>query len=137
LISYCSQKSVPLIDLPYRFLDELWLSFVLGVIKIHFLYSRDCPSHKEALERLRKVLFEEHVETSVDVIEVKTDEQATELKFPGSPTILINGHDINPQPTQRYSLSCRAYQLEDGRISPLPSIGMIRNAIRAAIIMSA
>lgn len=101
-------------------------------MEIQFLYFEDCPSHEEALSRLRKVLKEEGIDTQISLKKVETAEQATTLHFAGSPTILINGRDIDPQPHPYYALTCRAYRLEDGRISPLPSITMIRKAVRTA-----
>ena len=102
-------------------------------MRVSFLFYEDCPSHELALERLREVLVEEGISTDVEVVKVETEEQAQQLRFVGSPTILINGQDIDPPPPDsRYGLTCRAYRLEDGRISPLPSRGMIRRAIDAA-----
>jgi hypothetical protein len=102
-------------------------------MQITFLYYEDCPSHDVALERLRSVMAAEQVEAPVEVIKVETDEQAHHLQFIGSPTIRINGQDIvEPGPNTYYALTCRAYQLENGRISPLPSPDMIRRALRAA-----
>ncbi len=102
-------------------------------MKIRFLYYEECPSHDVALERLRQVLAEEGIEAEIEVIKVETQEQAEDLHFIGSPTILIEGQDIDPPPPNaHYALTCRAYRLEDGRISPLPSPDMIRRAVRAA-----
>lgn len=98
-------------------------------MKIDFLYYEDCPSHEQALERLRKVMSEEGVEGDIEVVKVETGEQARELRFTGSPTIRIDGRDIDPPPDEFYALTCRAYTLEDGRISPLPSEAMIRRAL--------
>jgi len=101
-------------------------------INITFFYFEDCPSHDAALERLRQVMAEEGVDGEIEIVQVETDEQAQRLRFAGSPTILINGRDIDPPETDAYyGLSCRTYQLEDGRISPLPSPDMIRRALRA------
>ena len=101
---------------------------------IDFLYYEDCPSHDEALERLRGVLQEEGVEADIDVIKVETEEQARELEFIGSPTIRVEGRDIDPPPPDAYfGLTCRAFRLEDDRVSPLPSKHMIRAALIAAM----
>jgi hypothetical protein len=100
---------------------------------ITFLFYEDCPSHELALERLREVLNEKGIDANVEVVKVESEEQAQELHFVGSPTILLNGQDIDPPPpASRYALTCRAYRLEDGRISPLPSPDTIRQAIDAA-----
>jgi hypothetical protein len=98
---------------------------------ITFLYYEDCPSHDAALERLRQVMTEEGLDTEVEIVKVETDEQAQRLHFVGSPTILIDGQDIDPPPPDAYyALTCRAFHLEDGRISPLPSPNLIRRALR-------
>lgn len=76
---------------------------------------------------------EEAIQAEVEVVKVETAEQAQKLTYIGSPTILVNGQDINPPPPNAYyAVTCRAYRLEDGRISPLPSYSMIRKALRAA-----
>jgi len=100
-------------------------------MKITFLYYEDCPSHDVALDRLRQVMAEEDVQTKIEVVKVETDEQAQRLRFIGSPTIRVDGQDIDPPPLDTYyALTCRAYRLDDGRISPLPSPDMIRRALQ-------
>jgi hypothetical protein len=74
----------------------------------------------------------EGISAHIEVIEVKTAEEAEQFEFIGSPTIIVNGHDIDPHPKPQYALTCRGYRLEDGRISPLPSEAMIRRALREA-----
>jgi hypothetical protein len=81
---------------------------------------------------LRKVLNEEGVDAEIEVTEIETFQEAARQRYPGSPTILINGHDIDPIQNPKYAPTCRAYRLEDGRISPLPSLPMIRRAVQAA-----
>ena len=100
-------------------------------MQVSFLFYENCPSHELALERLRRVLAEEGIDTDVEVVEVESEEQARQLRFIGSPTIRLNGQDIDPPPPDsHYALTCRAYRLEDGRISPLPSRDTIRRAVR-------
>jgi hypothetical protein len=100
-------------------------------VRVSFYYYEDCPSYDLALERLREVMAEEGAPGEVEVVNVETEEQARELRFVGSPTIRIDGQDIDPPSDPRYALSCRVYRLADGRISPLPSKDMIRRAFRS------
>jgi hypothetical protein len=101
-------------------------------VRVSFLYYEDCPSHDLALERLREVMAEEGIPGSeVEVIKVETEEQARELGFIGSPTIRVDGQDIDSPSDSHYALTCRSYRLEDGRISPLPSKYMIQRALRS------
>jgi len=101
-------------------------------LKITFLYWDGCPSYELALGRLRKVLREEGLdETPMDIIHIATEADAIRHQFTGSPTIRINGEDIDPPPPNTpYGLACRSYLLEDGRRFPIPSEAMIRRAIR-------
>ena len=100
-------------------------------MRVSFLYYEDCPSHDVALERLREVMDEEGIPGVVEVVKVETEEQARELRFVGSPTIRVDGQDIDPPDDSHYALTCRAYRLADDRISPLPSKDMIRRAVRS------
>jgi len=99
--------------------------------KIEFLYWRDCPSYPAALTRLQEVMAEVGIRAPIEQIEVLTDEDAWLRDFPGSPTIRVNGRDVDPGGAGEVgsALACRVYRLEDGRFSPLPSKGMIRRAL--------
>lgn len=100
-------------------------------MKIQFLFFEGCPSHEQGLLRLEKVLREESVNAQIEIIEVVSEKQAAELGFIGSPTILVNGGDIDPHGLEGQfpALTCRVYRLADGRFSPLPPESMIRKAL--------
>jgi hypothetical protein len=100
-------------------------------VRVSFLYYEGCPSHDLALERLRETMAEEGIPDEVEAIKVETEEQARKLRFVGSPTIRVDGQDIDPPSDSHYALTCRAYRLEDDRISPLPSKVMIQHALRS------
>jgi hypothetical protein len=99
--------------------------------KIEFLYWEDCPSHPQAWSLLQEVMAELGVELPIEQIEVVTDEDAERLEFPGSPTIRVNGVDIDPAGAAQMgtALTCRIYRLQDGRFSPVPSKDVIRQAL--------
>jgi hypothetical protein len=100
---------------------------------VELLFWAGCPSHPEALAELQRILREESVGTSVELVEVTSDEQAQRERFPGSPTIRINGHDIVPPgDMEPFSLTCRVYRRRDGRISPTPDPEDVRDAVRRA-----
>src|SRR5579859_8118670 len=105
---------------------------VSAPLVIDFLYFEDCPSHDRALELLREVLQQEGIDAAIRVQRVETEEEAEQLRFPGSPTIRIAGTDIDDNPSLPVGLACRAYRHENGKISPLPQREMIVRAVRAA-----
>jgi hypothetical protein len=97
---------------------------------IEFLYWDGCPSHPEALELLRAVLAEHGIRSQVVLREVLTHDDAEELAFPGSPTIRIDGRDVDPEGANAPpALTCRVYRLPDGRPSPFPSREQLEEAL--------
>jgi hypothetical protein len=100
-------------------------------MRVELLWWEGCPSHPETLADLRRSLTEEGVEAEVEMVEVESDEQARAERFPGSPTIRIDGEDIFPcDEPEPFSLTCRVYRLRDGRASPTPDPDDLRDAIR-------
>jgi hypothetical protein len=100
---------------------------------VELLWWDGCPSHPQALAQLEDTLREEGLDATVDLIEVTSDEQARRERFPGSPTIRIDGRDIVPPGDgEPFSLTCRVYRTRDGRISPVPDPEDVREAVRRA-----
>ena len=99
-------------------------------MKIEVLYVPNCPNHAVALERLHEILAGESLEIQLNEVLVSSAAMAHSLKFPGSPTIRINGHDIAPQDgeTASFGLICRLYADGDGA----PSHQILRDAIQRA-----
>jgi hypothetical protein len=68
----------------------------------------------------------------LEVREIRTDETAEREGFAGSPTIRVDGDDIQDPGDQPIGLTCRVYRLRDGRISALPDRADLRDALRRA-----
>ena len=97
---------------------------------VELLYWEGCPSHPEARELLEDVLRERGVEVEVRVTHVATREEAEALHFPGSPTIRVDGRDVDPAGADDPpALNCRIYHLPDGRVSPIPSREQLEEAL--------
>ena len=99
-------------------------------MKIEVLYVPNCPNHALVLERLREILAGESLEAHLNEVLVSSAAMAQSLRFPGSPTIRINGRDIEPQEgeTASFGLMCRLYAEGNGT----PSHQRLREAIRRA-----
>lgn len=99
---------------------------------IEFLFWEGCPSHERALAMLRDAMREQGLdESELRVTEVVTGADAERLGFPGSPTIRVNGVDVQDPGDRPGGLTCRAYRRRDGRISPLPDTADLRYALSA------
>jgi hypothetical protein len=103
-------------------------------MKIEVLYIEGCPNHRPALERVVRVLQESALAVAVTEIPVASVEQAKTLGFLGSPTIRVNGSDVESEAEGQpeFSYSCRTYT-EQGKLSGVPSQDLIRRAIHQAL----
>jgi hypothetical protein len=97
-------------------------------MKIEVLYVSDCPNHAVALRRVREALSLERVQANLSEVLVQDTEAARSLQFPGSPTIRVNGRDVEPSTERSFGLMCRLYS--DG--SGAPSHQSLRAAIERA-----
>lgn len=101
---------------------------------VELLWWRGCPSADDALERLRTEMSAVGLERDAVVVrEVDTQAAAEREEFVGSPTIRIDGRDIQPPGEEPLGLTCRVYRLRDGRVSALPDASDIREALEQAI----
>lgn len=97
-------------------------------MKIEVLYFPGCPHHQPTVERLRNVLASESVADEVREVPVTTEIEAQSLEFPGSPTVRINGEDIESDRTVTAVFACRLYPNDAG----IPSEDLLRSAISRA-----
>jgi hypothetical protein len=99
-------------------------------VDIEFLYWEGCPSYPEARQLLDDVLSERRIDAEVNVREVQSQAEAETLRFPGSPTIRVDGRDVDPAgASARPGLMCRIYHKPDGAVSPVPT----REQLEAAL----
>ena len=101
---------------------------------VELLYWDGCPSHPQALAQLREAMAELGLDAdAIDVRHVDTDGRAEAEGFVGSPTIRIDGVDVQDPGDDPTALTCRIYHRRDGRISPLPDPADVRDALHTAI----
>ena len=92
-----------------------------------------CPHGGPALELVARVLDETGIAADVRRVDVPDAESAEAHRFLGSPTIRVNGRDIEPGAADRdqYVLSCRVYRTESG-MQGEPDERWLRDALHAA-----
>jgi hypothetical protein len=83
---------------------------------VELLYFEGCPNHEAARELVERVAAEEGIEINVKRISVTSPEEAERLRFLGSPSVRVNGRDVEPGAAKRadYTLSCRVYRTISG-----------------------
>src|SRR2546423_11563033 len=102
-------------------------------MRVELLFWEGCPSHPRALADLRVALANAGLDPdAVTVREVTSEEQSAREGFVGSPTIRIDGVDVQDPGDAPPGLTCRIYSRPDGRISPTPDPPDVRDALAAA-----
>jgi hypothetical protein len=102
--------------------------------KVELLFWEGCPSHPQALAQLREAMVEAGLDPElIEVREVDTEARAGVESFVGSPTIRVDGRDVQDPGDEPIGLTCRVYRRRDGRISPLPDPADLRDAIHNAM----
>jgi hypothetical protein len=101
--------------------------------RVELLWWRGCPSWEEAIELVREEMAAAGLDPdSLEEREIDTEEAAQGEDMPGSPTIRVNGRDIQPPGTNPIGLTCRVYRRRDGRTSPLPDRADVRKGLERA-----
>jgi hypothetical protein len=99
-----------------------------GRMRVEFLYFNDCPSHRQALVNLKSALRDSKVPADLVLINVTSEEQAEKVGFQGSPSIRVNGKDLDGK-NDSFSYACRVYQIS-GKITATPTKEFIQEKLR-------
>ena len=99
-------------------------------MKIEVLYIDGCPHFPATVDAVKKCLGLLGVICPITEMSVTDHGMAAHIGFLGSPTVRINGLDIEPSAHQRtaFGMMCRTYEGSGG----VPSEDLIRSAITKA-----
>lgn len=100
-------------------------------MKIELFYFGGCPSYVAAAENVREALRLEGLGEAVEMVAVETLAAAETERLIGSPTVRIDGCDLEgPEAEARgYGLGCRIYH--DGQaMAGWPGVALVRRALR-------
>lgn len=97
-------------------------------MKIDILYFDGCPNYRPTMDLVRDIVQALDLDATIREVEVHDADEAAQLRFFGSPTVQVNGEDVDPTVRSRmdYSFSCRMY----GR-SGSPPRSLVEQALRA------
>ena len=103
-------------------------------MKTELYYFDGCPSYQQALDNLKEALELEALPADVAMIRVDSPDDAQAKRFIGSPTIRIDGADVEgPEAEQKgYGFGCRIYA-DNGSSAGWPSVERIRHALQTAM----
>ena len=100
-------------------------------MKVEVLYFDGCPNHEVLLPRLRELLTLSRVSTDIELVRIVDAEEAEQRRFLGSPTLRIDGEDVEPGAGKRtdFGLKCRLFATPDG-LRSTPADEWVLTALR-------
>lgn len=97
---------------------------------IEILFFAGCPNFRPAVELAERVVADLGVDAHIQTVEVDSADEAVRRRFLGSPSIHVNGQDIEPDAGGRtdFAVSCRLYG-----DSGVPSRDLLESAVKATV----
>jgi hypothetical protein len=89
-----------------------------------------CPNIEPTRALVEQLAIELGLEPVLEIVDVPDSEAAVKLRFLGSPSVRVNGMDIEPGSDARtdYVFACRVYRTAEG-LSGGPSEASLRDAL--------
>jgi len=99
-------------------------------MRIEILTFEGCPNTDATRELVRQAVRLAAVDAEIEYVKVETQELAERLRFLGSPSVRVDGDDVELSANGRtsYGLMCRTYAYGP-KVAGTPTIAMIRAAI--------
>jgi len=84
--------------------------------RVEILYFEGCPNREPACALVTRLAVELRLEPAIELVEVPDGDAAAQLRFLGSPTIRVNGRDVEPGADERsdFAFACRVYRGQHG-----------------------
>jgi hypothetical protein len=101
---------------------------------IEILTFAECPNAEQTRLNVREAVRHEGLAAEIAEIDVNTPGSAMSHRFLGSPSVRVNGKDVENGAEARhdYGLMCRTYH--DGRaLMGAPTVEMIQDAIKRQV----
>jgi hypothetical protein len=101
--------------------------------RVEILYLEGCPNHGPARALVERLAMQLRIEPEIRLVEVGDPDAAVELRFLGSPTVRVDGVDVEPRAQDRrdFAFSCRIYRSESG-VAARPDERWVRKALAEA-----
>ncbi len=95
---------------------------------IELLYFDGCPNHDALVPHLRELLADAGIDAAIELRRIETVEDAERECFLGSPTVRVDGRDVDPAVEGRedYGVQCRVYATDAGLRGTPPDDWILR-----------
>jgi hypothetical protein len=102
-------------------------------MRVELLYFDGCPNHELLLSRLEELLELSGARADIELVQVADAEAAERARFLGSPTVRVDGEDVEPGSADRtdFGLECRLFATPAG-LRGLPADEWVLGALQRA-----
>jgi hypothetical protein len=103
-------------------------------VRIEILARTDCPSRGMAIAVVERAVNETGVPAEIVLVDVTSEAQARTFLFPGSPTVRVEGRDVDRQLNGQieFTLDDRVYRTDRG-LAGWPDERWVREALLLAV----
>ena len=86
------------------------------MLTLELLYFDGCPNHEPVFARLPELVARAGVDVDIELRRVESDDDAQRTRFLGSPTVRVDGRDVEPGADRRddFGLKCRLFRTPEG-----------------------
>jgi hypothetical protein len=97
---------------------------------VELLYIHDCPHYEAVLRHLRELLRSTGADDRIELRSISDERAARRERFLGSPTVRVDGHDVEPGASERrdFGMTCRLYATANGLL-PMPPDKWVLDAL--------
>jgi hypothetical protein len=101
--------------------------------RVEILYFEGCPNYRPARALVERLATQLRIKPEIRLVEVVDADAAVVLRSLGSPTVRVNGVDVEPGAEERrdFGFSCRVYRSKGG-VAEQPEESWIREALTEA-----
>lgn len=102
-------------------------------MSVEVLYCDGCPNHEALLAHLRRLVACAATKDEVTLRRIESQREAERERFLGSPTVRVNGADVDPGASQRtdFGMKCRLYATPEGLRGTPPDAWLLAALSRA------
>lgn len=99
-------------------------------MRVELLYFDSCPNYEALATHVARLLQERGRAEELELVRIASPEEASARRFLGSPTVRVDGRDVEPGADERtgFGMQCRVYTSAGG-IRPTPSDELIAAAL--------
>jgi hypothetical protein len=85
-------------------------------VRVEILYFDGCPNFRPLVERVGAIFAAAGIDAQIAPCRLASEQAAREMRFLGSPTVRVEGRDVEPGAGERsdYGLKCRLYRSPEG-----------------------